>query len=200
MKKRSLLVVIALLCMASLMASMAYTTAKVTNVAELKVTNTNSALLTLEANTPWSWQDTTGAKDKTVVVKDGELYIQLGKGIAGGNGSPQIYGLQPNSEYQWNPLFTLRNKSAETIKVKISATGELAQYITFGTCGQSSVNDPTWGTQGQSFEIAKLSPETNSGMQNIRNICIKVNIPSKVNFTPEQINESIIVESFAIQP
>lgn len=197
--KKSLLVVIALLCMASLMAAMAYNTAIVTNAAELKIVNTNDALLTLEANTPWSWQDKTGAKDHTVVVKDGELYIQFGKGIDRDPSKPAFLGLQPNSEYQWNPLFTLRNKSAETIKVTVSANGDLANYVTFGTCGQSTVNNPTWGTKGQPLVIDRIDPETNSGMQNIRNICVKINIQSKTEFTPELISESIVVEALAIK-
>ncbi len=199
MKRRSLLVVVALLCLASLMAAMAFTSATIINAAELKISTTDRSLISLEANTPWSWQDTTGAKDRTVVVKDGELFIQLGKGIDRNPSAPYFWGLQPNSEYQWNPLFTLRNKSAEKVKITLSVTEDLKQYITFGTCGQSNTLNPTWGVQGENFVIDNVPPETGSGMQNIRNICVKVNIPSIANFTPEQINASIVVDAVAIK-
>ena len=196
--KKSLLLVVILLTVASLMAAMAYTRAAVTNSAELKIVNTNKALVTLEDHTPWSWEDKAGAKDRTVVVKDGELFIQFGKGVDRDGKTPVFYGLQPNSVYEWNPLFTLRNKSAETIRVTVRATGELAQYITFGTCGQSTRLSPNWGKQGEPLVIENIPKEANSGMQNIRNICVKISVPSKVDFTPKQINESIIVEAVAV--
>lgn len=193
--KKGLLVVVVLLAMASFMASMAYNSAKVTNAAQLKVVNTNQALLSLEENTPWSWQSTVGAKDKTVVVKDGELFIQFGKGVDRDGTTAQFYGLQPNSEYVWNPLFTLRNKSAETIKVTVRAEGPFAQYLTFGTTGQNAT--PTWGTKGQSLVIDNISKEINSGMQNIRNIAVKIEIPSGHAVSQTETLGSIIVESEA---
>ena len=88
--KKGLLMVVFLLAISSIMAAMSYNKATVTSASELKVVNTNKALLSLEANTPWSWQSTVGAKDKTAVVKDGELFFQFGKGINGGTGARRI--------------------------------------------------------------------------------------------------------------
>ncbi|WP_308637217.1 hypothetical protein [Paenibacillus silvisoli] len=198
MKKR-LLVVVFLLAISSAMAAMSYNKATVTNAAQLKVVNTNQALLTLEANTPWSWQSTVGAKDQTAVMQNGELFFQFGKGIDGGTGNPVFYGLQPNSEYQWTPLFTLRNKSAETINVTVSATGPFAPYITFGTASQAEAqaNSATWGTQGASLTVNNIPKETSSGMQNIRNIAVKINIPSGAAISPDALLGSIVVQSSA---
>ena len=77
--KKGLLMVVLLLALSSIMAAMSYNKATVTSASELKVVNTNQALLSLDANTPWSWQSTVGANDHTTVVKDGELYSNLVK-------------------------------------------------------------------------------------------------------------------------
>ena len=45
--------------------------------------------------------------------------FEFGKGRCGTN-----FGLQPNSEYEWTPLFTLKNNSEETLKVTIRAKGD----------------------------------------------------------------------------
>jgi len=185
------------LMVSCLMAAAAYSSATVTNDAQLKVVNTNESLITLETNTPWSWQSKVGAKDHTATIVDGELFFEFGKGVGRDGTTPVFYGLQPNSEYQWNPLFTMRNKSAETIEVTLEATGPYADYITFGTCGQSTVNNPTWGEQGQIYNIGQISPETNSGMQNIRNICVKVNVPSGAAISQTALEGAILVKAVA---
>ncbi len=197
--KKGLIVVIALLAVASLMAAMAYNSATVTNAAQLKVVSTDKALLTLEANTPWSWQSTVGAKDNTATVKDGELFFEFGKGVGRDGSTPVFYGLQPNSEYQWNPLFTMRNKSAETIEVTIEATGPFAEFITFGTCGQSTQNNPNWGTKGQPLNIGRVPRETGSGMQNIRNICVKIQVPSGHALSNTPLDGTILVKALAVE-
>jgi hypothetical protein len=194
-RKKGLFAVVAALAISSVMAAMAYNSATVTNNTELKIVNTNKALLTLEANTPWSWQSTVGAKDNTVVVKDGELFVQFGKGVDRDGSTPRFYGLQPNSQYVWNPLFTLRNKSAETITVTVSATGTYAQYMTFGTMSQGG--QPTWGTKGEPLTVANIPKETNSGMQNIRNIAVKIDLPSGVTVSDDILKGSIVVNSVA---
>jgi len=195
--RKGLLLVAVLLAASCLLAATAYNSATVTNAAELKVVNTNQALLTLEPNTPWSWQSTVGAKDHTATMVNGELLFEFGKGVGRDGTTPVFYGLQPNSEYQWNPLFTLRNKSAETIEVTLEAVGPFKDYITFGTCGQSSINNPTWGTQGQPYNIGLVPPETNSGMQNIRNICVKLNIPSGHAVSQTALKGTILVKAVA---
>lgn len=191
--KKSLLVVIVLLCMASLMAAMAYNSAKVTSAAELKIVNTNQAILALEPNGHFNWgTNMAGTKDKTVVVKDGELFFQIGKGVL-----DQFRGLQPNSEYVWKSLFTLRNLSNETINVTVRAEGDFAQYITFGSGSQNGVRE--WGEQGQPYTFNNIKPMKAQGdMWIIRNVAVKVSIPSGVKISPQAIVGSIIVESESI--
>ncbi|MEK4484677.1 hypothetical protein MHH81_03670 [Psychrobacillus sp. FSL H8-0484] len=197
--KKGLLLVVFLLAISSVMAAMSYNKATVTSASELKVVNSNEALLTLEADTPWSWENKIGSKDKTAVVKGGELFFQFGKGVDRDGSTAKFYGLQPNSEYQWNDLFTLRNKSAETIKVTIKATGDYAQYITFGEASNPRANKaPVWGTQGQALVFDKVTKESGSGMQNIRTIAVKFNIPSGHAVSQAALLGSIIVESEAV--
>ncbi|WHZ02805.1 hypothetical protein QNH48_28450 [Neobacillus sp. YX16] len=196
--KKGLLLVVLLLAMSSVMAAMSYNKATVTNASELKIVNTDKALVTLQADAPWSWENKIGAKDKTTIMKDGELFFQFGKGINGGTGAAEFHGLQPNSEYQWNHVFTVRNKSAETVKVTVRATGDLADYITFGVSHNPRTgNDPTWGTKGQALVFDNVTPEVNSGQTNIRNVAVKINIPSGVNVSPKDVLGSIVVETEA---
>jgi hypothetical protein len=196
--KKGLLLVVLLLAISSVMAAMSYNKATVTNASELKIVNTDSALVTLQADAPWSWENKIGAKDKTTVMKNGELFFQFGKGINGGTGAEQFHGLQPNSEYQWNHVFTIRNKSAETVKVTVKATGDLAQYITFGVSNNPrSATGPVWGTQGQALVFDNVGPEINSGLQNVRNVAVKINIPSGANVSVAEVLGSIIVDTEA---
>lgn len=194
--KKGLLMVVLLLAISSVMAAMSYNKATVTNESELKIVNTDSALVTLQADAPWSWENKIGAKDKTTVMRNGELFFQFGKGINGGTGEAQFHGLQPNSVYQWNHIFTIRNKSAETVKITVRATGDYAQYITFGS-GTRNTTEPTWGTQGQAYVFDNVGPEIRSGMQNIRNVAVKINLPSGVTVSPTALLGSIVVETEA---
>ncbi|WP_066315637.1 hypothetical protein [Bacillus sp. FJAT-29814] len=194
--KKGLLMVVLLLAISSVMAAMSYNKATVTNAAELKIVNTDKALVTLQADAPWSWENKVGAKDKTTVMKDGELFFQFGKGINGGTGAEEFHGLQPNSEYKWNHVFTIRNKSAETVKVTVRATGDLAKYVTFGS-GTRPGTEPAWGTKGQAYVFDNVGPEIKSGMQNIRDVAVKINIPKGANVSPQQVLGSIVVETEA---
>ena len=196
MRKIGIILVVCLLLATGVMAAMAYTTATVTSDAALKVVNTNQALLTLEHLPQWSWQSTLGLKDQTTVIKDGELYFQFGKGVGRDGLAPVFYGLQPNSVYDFEPAFTLRNKSAETIQVTVSATGPFASYITFGTTNQSF--NTTWGTQGQPLNIGNVAKETNSGMQNIRNIAVRISVPSGAAVSQDELLGAIVVEAVAV--
>jgi hypothetical protein len=194
--KKGLLLVVLLLAISSVMAAMSYNKATVTNASELKIVNTDKALVTLQADAPWSWENKIGAKDKTTVMKDGELFFQFGKGINGGTGEAEFHGLQPNSVYQWNHVFTVRNKSAETVKVTVKATGEYAKYITFGS-GTRNTTEPTWGTEGQAIVFDNVGPEVRSGMQNIRSVAVKISLPSGVEVSQQALLGSIVVESEA---
>ncbi|MEH7255250.1 hypothetical protein V7111_24390, partial [Neobacillus niacini] len=194
--KKGLLLVVLLLAISSVMAAMSYNKASVTNASELKIVNTNSALVTLQADAPWSWENKIGTKDNTTIMKDGELFFQFGKGINGGTGAAEFHGLQPNSVYQWNHVFTIRNMSAETVKMTVKADGDLAKYITFGVSHNPRTgSEPTWGTQGQALEFDNVTPEKNSGQTNIRNVAVKINIPSGANVSAAKVLGSIIVDT-----
>ncbi|HEY2422230.1 MAG TPA: hypothetical protein VGI04_12470 [Neobacillus sp.] len=197
--KKGLLMVVFLLAISSVMAAMSYNKATVTNASELKIVNTNQALVTLSADAPWSWENTIGSKDQTAVMKDGELFFQFGKGINGGTGAAEFHGLQPNSEYQWNHVFTIRNKSAETVKLTVKVVGPYAQYITLGTSNNPRANQsPAWGVQGQPLVFDKVLKETGSGMQNIRSVAAKITLPSGASISQTALQGSIVVESEAV--
>jgi hypothetical protein len=106
MKKKSLVLVIALLCMASLLAAMAYTSAEVKASYTVKVVASDKALLALVPSAD---------ADGTVAVDDkGNLVLDFGK-----SGSKNT-GLQPGSKYVWKDLVTVKNNSDNNIKVTVA--------------------------------------------------------------------------------
>lgn len=105
--RKSLLVVVALLCMASLMAAMAYTTASVSNDFTVKLVNTQDALLALKAS------DYHNAATTDHITAD-MLNINLNKGKDGVE-----YGIQPYSTYEWDDLFEVINNSEHDVTVSI---------------------------------------------------------------------------------
>ena len=109
--KKSLLIVVALLCMASLMAAMAYSSTTITNAASLTVTSSDESLVALIPN------DGLGNKDKAADIKDGKLVIDMAQGLNGD------FGIQPDSFYKWDNLFTVKNNSNETIEFNITKDG-----------------------------------------------------------------------------
>jgi len=106
--KKSLLMVVTLLAVASLMAAMAFTSATVNNTASFKVSNTNEALLALEAGD----HAAAGYTDDAPGSK--ELVINWAKGNGG------EFGVQSGSIYYWNKLFKVTNNSEKTVHVSIS--------------------------------------------------------------------------------
>lgn len=196
MKRHGLLLLVVLIAAASLLAAAAYNTATVTSAGELKVAATDASLVALSPNPEWSWENKTGLKDATATIVNGELHFEFGKGALGA-----FRGLQPNSVYEWIPLFNLRNLSKEKIQVTISATGDLAPYITFGSCNQSGATQipatATWGSEGVSYDLGTINPINNQGdMWNIRNIAVKISIPSGTNLTT--FAGTIVVTAVAI--
>ena len=204
MKKVSIFVIVCLLALSGIMAAMAYSNATVTNAAQLSIVNTNSALLALSPNPAWSWTNPPGNKDATAYMENGELKFNFGKGALGNQ-----FGLQPNSVYEWIPLFEMRNMSKEKIRVTVSVKGDLKPYITLGTCGQSQAiggGSPVaghkatadWGVQSESitFDINPINAQ--GDMWNIRNIAVKISVPSEANFSAKNIADSIIVEAIAL--
>ncbi|WOV88109.1 hypothetical protein QWT69_03010 [Sporosarcina oncorhynchi] len=111
--KKSLLMVVLMLAMSSLMAAMSYSSATVTSAMSGTVTNTDTALLALE-----------NGNHQAAVVEDGVLKIDFNKGEAGNS-----YGLQKNSEYIWNELFTIRNNSVNRIYASVKTEGNPAAGV-----------------------------------------------------------------------
>ncbi|MDD4665368.1 MAG: hypothetical protein PHC81_02270 [Clostridia bacterium] len=98
--------VVVLLCMASLLAAMAYTSAEVKASYTIKVTDSASSILALNFDSSVAAGECTG-----VVDTDGKLRITFGKDNC---------GLQPCSTYKWDGLVTLTNHSNKAIKVTVT--------------------------------------------------------------------------------
>jgi hypothetical protein len=114
MKKKGLALVVVLLCMASLLAAMAYTSAEVKAGYTIKVADSAQALLALNFN-----KSAAAGDCSDVVGADGNLSITFGN---------TTNGLQPGSTYKWDGLVTLKNNSGKKIKVTVNnpAGGSLA--------------------------------------------------------------------------
>jgi hypothetical protein len=100
MRKVGILVIIGLLAITGVMAAMAYTSATVTNEADLTVIRTNSALLRLERT------GGVGNKDEAAYYQDGMLKFDFSKGKDG-----KTFGVQPGSVYEWGRLVRIQNNS-----------------------------------------------------------------------------------------
>jgi hypothetical protein len=106
--KKSLLLVVSLLAIASLLAVAAYTTATVNSDAEFSIVNTDQALLALIPNDAHNAAFLSGGSNAQT------LKIDWDKGF--GNDD---FGIQPNSTYEWDNLFTVRNNSENDVHVRI---------------------------------------------------------------------------------
>ncbi len=111
--RKSLLVVVVLLCVASLMAAMAYTSATLRNQASFKVSNTDAALLAIRAGDHAAAGYTSGSTSK-------ELVINWAKG---NNGE---FGVQSGSVYIWENLFYVKNNADHPVKVSITVPKDSA--------------------------------------------------------------------------
>lgn len=117
--KKSLLVVVVLLCMASILAALAYNNAYVQNPTLLKVVSTEDALVAIKPGTGL------GNYDETAEVVDGVMHVNFGRGL-----DRQMFGLQPGSGYTWNNLFTVTNNSSEPISYRFTVSGNISPHIT----------------------------------------------------------------------
>lgn len=119
--KKNLIVVVVLLCMASVMAAMAYNKAYVHNPTSLEIVSSDEALLAVIPG------EGLGNKDATASIDDyGRMRIDFGKGIGG-----EMFGLQPGSGYTWNKLFSIKNNSEEDLTYRITMDGaEIMKHIT----------------------------------------------------------------------
>lgn len=195
MRKVGILVIVGLLAVTGIMAAMAYSKATVESSANLAIVNTDQALLQLRH--PRGQAGVVGSKDATYSIVDGQMFIQFGMGVGRDGSTAKMYGLQPNSTYEWNPLFTIANMSAETLDIKVSASGEIAEFITFGNMGQigGGVHAPIWGEKGQPLTLTNVAKESGAGMQNLRSIAVRIELDEKVNL--ETLMGKIIVEAVA---
>ena len=138
MKRRSLLVVVALLCMASLMAAMAYTTATVTNAASMRVTKTEGSLLRFDLAT--NGNQTAPESGYTVGVENGEMWFDFTQG------SSSDAGFQPNSEYTYSKLFRVINSeqnrgNGRTSTIELTAETDLPYLTLIDSRGNVLISD-----------------------------------------------------------
>ena len=130
--KKGLIMVVLLLALSSIMAAMSYTSATVTSAMSGTVKSTDASLLALKAGS-----------HKAATIENGVLKIDFNKG----NVSSQpvgSYGVQKNSEYIWNGLFTIGNNSENVVKVKINTEGNPAKgvklYVKTGDSGWTLID------------------------------------------------------------
>ena len=98
-KKKRLLFVTFLLALASLMAAMSFSYAKIDSSASFSVKSTNEALLALIPGDDY--------KDNIAKIVDGKLVINIDPGV------------QKESEYLWNNLFSVKNNTNKSINVTV---------------------------------------------------------------------------------
>ncbi|MGI6450072.1 MAG: DUF1102 domain-containing protein [Desulfitobacteriia bacterium] len=106
MRNKSLILVVALLAIASLMAAMAYTTASVENNMFTAVVKSDEALLALQENTEMT--------DFAKINTNGVMVFDFTKGYAGADS-----GVQPNAQYFFNDVFYVYNNTNHTIKFRV---------------------------------------------------------------------------------
>ncbi len=115
--KKSLLMVVLLLAMSSLMAAMSYSSATVTSAMTGTVKSTDTSLLALNVG-----------KHKAATIDGGVLKIDFNKGNV--TGQPvNTYGLQKQSEYIWNELFSVKNNSENIVYAIIKTENNLPSGI-----------------------------------------------------------------------
>ncbi len=133
MKKKGLLLVVALLALSGLMAAMAYSKANVTSTGTITIASTNSAILAFIPGEGVGLKDNTAYLGKynegTIGTTKDAKVLKFRPGYNNG----QNYGLQPESLYQWFHLFTIKNNSDDDIEVKAVIDSSLQQdHVTWG--------------------------------------------------------------------
>lgn len=177
--KKGLLLVIVLLCVASLMAAMAYTSATVTNASTVTVTNTNTALLALipQLNT------VIGNKDGTASVDaNGKLFFNFSKGFGAAD-----FGLQRSSTYEWDGLFTAKNNSLETISLKVKQDA----LITGVTLSIRAGSSGTWVPLTTTAAVVAASLSSNTGQA----LDVKIDVADTAALST--VTPNIIIEAVA---
>ncbi|HHU62780.1 MAG TPA: hypothetical protein GXZ32_00980 [Clostridiales bacterium] len=111
--KKSLVLVVVLLCVAGLMAAMAYTNAYVANDASMTIVDTTDGSLELGTVGGKGNEDLTARIDE-----NGNLVFNFAKGNLG-----KDFGFQRNSIYGWERLFYVKNNSSEPVWYTIENEG-----------------------------------------------------------------------------
>lgn len=124
MRRIGVLIIVGLLVVSTVMAAVAYNQATITNAGEIKISNTNQALLALGPH------GGTGNLDKTAEIVNGNLVFKFGRGNNPHFGGDKNYGLQKNSVYEWwnggasnTGMFYIQNRSAEKIQLSLGTSG-----------------------------------------------------------------------------
>ena len=108
--RKSLLVVVVLLCVASLMAAMAYTRAEVHNDAKMRIVATNAALLRFD-----NYGAGPGEVGYTTGIENGMMWFDFTQG-------KDKAGFQPGSTYVYKDLFRIINNQPEGMNVNIQVS------------------------------------------------------------------------------
>jgi hypothetical protein len=159
MKKKGLLVVVALLCMASIMAAMAYSSATVTSAATVKISSSNQSLLEIGRSYKREYEN-----DITLLDKGA-----LGFDFTQGTGK---FGFQPNSEYVYENLFRIVNRQQKGADIIVTVDTDLPYAVIKTTDGQV-LYDASEGVNNHSITLA------GGGSNNGRNITVVFNIPKE---------------------
>jgi len=114
--KKSLLVVIALLAIASLMAAMAYTSATVSSKASLVISTTEDSILAFNVD-----PSRPGHEDGNAVIENNNLVLKFNN---------DIHGMQQGSTYNWDQMFSITNNSNSAVRVTAKWGNGDSQYST----------------------------------------------------------------------
>ncbi|MGI6113833.1 MAG: hypothetical protein ACOYEJ_06895 [Mahellales bacterium] len=184
--RKGLILVVVLLCVASLMAAMAYTTAEVNNPATMSIVNSNEALLRM-----YPWSGRTGTKDATCFIgDDGVMHFNFGAGYGDAKGQAS-YGFQPDSVYKWGQLFRVYNMSNDKVQFTIENDG--LKYITVATHGYVDATS-------NAFVFVRDGNNTGTRINIPPNshhaIAVKFVVPYGVDL--EDLSGKLIVKSWAV--
>ncbi|MGN7385456.1 DUF1102 domain-containing protein [Sporosarcina sp. SAFN-015] len=172
--KKSVLMIVLLLAISSLMAAMSYSSATVTSAMTGSVVSTDEALLALNVG-----------KHNATTIEDGVLKIDFNKG-----NNNSSFGLQKNSEYIWNELFTIENNSENIVYATIKTEYNLPEGISVWV---KSGND-NW-TEIDSIrgaDVAKLTAASgvSAQMNEMAKVDVKIVVESNAslgNFAPNLV-------------
>ena len=165
--------VVLLLALSSIMAAMSYTSATVTSHMSGSVTSTDDSLLALVPG-----------KHNAATIDKGILRIDFDQGY-----NNNRFGLQKQSEYTWDKLFSIKNNSENVVNGGISTEFDVAKgvtiYVKQGSGRWTEID------KNKSFTFNNLDNRTGRGSINSISIDVKVvvseNAQLERGFTPNLI-------------